>query len=97
MKKMNETFISSLEDLIELILIIEDLIKITRELCLSKEMLSIYYDLDKDRSHKISEERNIYINTLNIAIEKIAHVKSINEKFEQVFCELKQDTNNCGR
>ncbi len=89
MKKMNETFISSLEDLIELILIIENLIKITKELCLNKEMLSIYYDLDKEKSHRISEERNSYINTLNIAIEKIAQVKIINEKLEENLYELK--------
>ena len=89
MKKMNETFISSLEDLIELILIIENLIKITKELCLNKEMLSIYYDLDKEKSNRISEERNSYINTLNIAIEKIAQVKIINEKLEENLYELK--------
>jgi hypothetical protein len=46
-------------------------------------MFATYYDLQNNTQKKLSEERNLYINMLNIAIEKIAILKKINNNIEK--------------
>jgi hypothetical protein len=78
-----EILLSKFNDLIELLMTVENIIKIIKESCFNKEMFATYYDLQNNTQKKLSEERNLYINMLNIAIEKIAILKKINNNIEK--------------
>ena len=49
---------------------LESLLKITCSSCITKEFNSEYYDLPFEKRVNLSEERNMYINMLSIALEK---------------------------
>ncbi|MBO5738004.1 hypothetical protein J6R97_01545 [bacterium] len=83
-----EILLSKFNDLIELLMTIENIIKIIKESCFYKEMFATYYSYQNNTNKQLSEERNLYINMLNIAIEKIAVLKEINNNIEKVFYNL---------
>ncbi len=60
---------------------VESLVETTLESCLRKECDAQYYE-GEDISSKISEERNTYINMLEIALEKIKNIQKLNGEIE---------------
>ena len=71
------------ESIFEELYLLESIIKLTQESCLNKEISSKYYNLPMDLQKELSEERNNYINMLNIALDKLDNVKDyyfINEE-----------------
>ena len=62
--------------------IIESLIHILKDGCNNLEFNSVYYNDCKDYRFKLSEERNNYINTLTVVLEKLENIKNYHEDFE---------------
>ena len=67
---------------------LESIIELTKKFCLDREINSIYYNLEKKEKLNLSEERNHYINLLEIAIEKVLSLKAKFLKMEDVVTKL---------
>lgn len=61
---------------------LESIIKLTKNACLEKEFNASYYELPQKYKTILSEERNLYINMLNIAQDKVEALKRINDQLE---------------
>jgi len=64
---------------------LESILTFTKEVCQEKEFSAIYYDLPQKDKFILSEERNHYINMLNLALDRVSDLKKINSGLE---CEL---------
>lgn len=62
---------------------LESIIKLTKNACLEKEISSNYYNLPIKYKFTLSEERNNYINMMNVALDKVNNLKKINNALEQ--------------
>lgn len=87
----------SCDDLFNQLYSLESVLQFTRSVCQEKEFSSTYYDLSQKYKYFLSEERNHYINMLNIALDRVSEIKEINVDLEREISELQQNTNNCGR
>lgn len=74
---------------------LKSIIKLTREICLDKEINSSYYNLSAEYKKSLSEERNNYINMLSIALDKVANIENISETIEKEIPSLQKNTNDC--
>lgn len=92
-----EKIILSIENTFSELFALESVIKLTKEACLEREFTSIYYELDKESKTALSEERNLYINMLTIALDKLSKLKQGILTAEHEASKLKQDSNNCSR
>lgn len=79
------------ENSLDLLNSLEGILKITYNSCMNKEFNSIYYDIPFDKRINISEERNIYINMISIALEKLSLIYEQHKNTEQ---ELISNHNN---
>ena len=61
---------------------LESIIKLTKTACLEREESSNYYHLPVKYKFPLSEERNNYINMMNIALDKVNNLKKINSTIE---------------
>lgn len=68
---------------------LETVIKALKEICQLKEFSASYYGLNNSFKHTLSEERNDYINLMDIALNKLNKLKSINNNIERSLVELK--------
>ncbi|MCQ2743398.1 MAG: hypothetical protein MJ230_01200 [bacterium] len=75
------------EDSINQLLCLESIIKITKESCLEHESSAKYYNLPPKDKYILSEERNHYINMLDIALDKLNKVIKLNTTMETEFAE----------
>ena len=73
--EINESIIDELQT-------VESLLKLTVESCLNKECNSEYYA--NDSTAQISAERNKYISTLLLALERLKHVQALNCEIEDL-------------
>ena len=69
--------LSNFENVFELLESLETILKMTYHICLEKEIMSIYYDLEQDDLLKLSQESNDNINMLQIAIDKVKKLKLV--------------------
>ncbi len=81
--------LSSLDDIFNLLYSVESIIKMTHKVCLNKEIQAIYYDLPQPNTLILSEERNHYINMLDLAIDKLNTLKELNCFVEKELTSLK--------
>lgn len=73
-----EKFYYICEKIYDELYVLKSIIKTTLDSCTNKELQS----LNKLTQLQISEERNIYINMLNLAIEHVDMIENINDDFE---------------
>lgn len=71
---------------------LKSIIKLTREICLDKEVNSFYYNLSEEYKKSLSEERNHYINMLSIALDKVANIENISETIEKEIPSLQKNS-----
>ena len=69
---------SSIENMFESLSILETILTLTLESCLTKELNSEYYDLSSEKLFNLSQERNNYINMIKIALTNLNHIKKLN-------------------
>ena len=74
---------------------LESVLQFTRSVCQEKEFTSTYYNLGQKYKYILSEERNHYINMLNIALDRVSDIKEINGILEKEIFELQQNSNDC--
>lgn len=79
----SKNLILCVEDSIDELLSLESIIKLTQEACLDREEDSIYYNLTSDEKFYLSEERNLYINMLTIALDKVYKLKKMSSLIEK--------------
>ena len=84
--ELQDSIIMQFEDLSQL----ESVIKLTKDVCLNKELFSQYYNLTKSEQLLLSEERNHYINMLTIALDKILKLKELLIFIEKSLCDYKR-------
>lgn len=82
MKHFNQKVQLCCEDSINQLLCLESIIKTTKDSCLERESSAKYYNLPQKDKYTLSEERNHYINMLNIALDKVNDVIELNTKIE---------------
>lgn len=70
------------EDSINQLFCLESIIKMTKDSCQEKEFSAKYYNLSPKDKYTLSEERNQYINMLNIALDKVNNVIELNTAIE---------------
>ena len=63
--------------------VIESLVSILKDGCNNLEFNSVYYNDCKDYKFRLSKERNNYINTLSVVLEKLEHIKDYQENCEE--------------
>ena len=89
---MNESSVQkvmlSIEDSFNDLASVESILKLTYKACVDKEINANYYNLSKKEMKYLSEERNHYINMLNIAIDKVQFIMENNLKIEKELCNL---------
>ena len=64
---------------------IESIIDTTTDSCLKRELLQDYYGTTTKRQRLISQERNNYINMLNLAKSKITEAIELHQNFEETY------------
>lgn len=74
----------------------ETIVEMTRQACKDREFSGQYYGISEDNIFKLSEERNHYINMLDMLSERISNIKNLNLVLEQEIM-LKQYSNNSSR
>ena len=90
MKKVcSQELLSCFENTFDILFSLETIIKLTQHNCLDKEISSIYYNLNAEEKITLSEERNQYINMLNLAIDKVSNLKEISLYIEEKLSNLK--------
>lgn len=62
--------------------ILSTLISSIQELCLNLEMNSQYYEDSANYVHKLSEERNKYINLSSMALQRLKKIEILNAELE---------------
>ena len=67
---------------------LESIIKMTKNVCQEREFSSIYYNLPQKDIHVLSEERNHYINMLDLALDRVSDLKEINYNMENELTKL---------
>ena len=70
------------ENTFDEITIISTLISSIQELCLNLEMNSQYYEDSENYVHKLSEERNKYINLSSMALQRLKKIETLNAELE---------------
>ena len=92
LNQRNITFSEKINFIYEKFYNLESILFVTRDNCLNMEICSNYYNLyPKDRKY-LSQERNNYINMLNIALDNVSLMK---QEFESIEEDLEQNSNNC--
>jgi len=61
---------------------LESILTLTREVCQEKEFSASYYNLPQREKFILSEERNHYINMLDLALDRVSDLKKINTGLE---------------
>ncbi len=61
---------------------LESILQLTKDVCQEKEFGAIYYNLPPKYKFILSEERNHYINMIDLALDKVANLKQINNGLE---------------
>lgn len=82
-KKGYKKTLDKINDTLDIISTVETIIKLTQDNCLNKEIYSKYYNLSNENKILLSQERNNYINMLNLALEKLASLEYINNLIEE--------------
>lgn len=88
-KTRTQTILSNFDEIFELLFSLESIIKITHDVCMDKEVNSMYYDLPEKHKNYLSQERNHYINMLTLALDKLSNIKEINLNIEKELSYLK--------
>lgn len=70
------------EDSINELFCLKNIIKTTKDSCQEKEFSAKYYNLPPKAKYILSEERNQYINLLDIALDKVSDVIELNTTIE---------------
>lgn len=70
------------EDSINQLFCLKSIIKTTKDSCLERECSAKYYNLPPKAKYTLSEERNQYIDMLDIALDKVSDVIELNTKIE---------------
>ena len=97
MKKTDATnLLDCYQETLDELCVANSIIKLVRSSCLEREFTGEYYGISRDKTVHISEERNNYINMLNILSEKISNVMNLCLSLENESM-LQQDTYNCCR
>lgn len=76
------------EDSIDQLLCLKSIIKTTQESCLERENSARYYNLSQEYKLSLSEERSQYIDMLNVALDKLSNVITLNTNIENEINEL---------
>lgn len=88
-KIQNHDVLSCVENTFDILCSLETIIKVTQDICLDKEISAIYYNLSSKEQFILSEERNNYINMMNLALDKLTSLKEINLTIEKQLSQLK--------
>lgn len=67
---------------------LESILQVTKEVCQEREFSSVYYNLPQNYKYTLSEERNHYINMLELALARVSDLKKINNGLENEISEL---------
>lgn len=90
MRKFKEdVLIDTINSIFETMYSLESIIKLTLTSCSNKEIYSIHYNLPSSDKKTLSEERNNYINMLNLALEQVNNLKELNLNIEKEITLLK--------
>lgn len=73
----------SCDNLFDQLYYLESILSFTKDACLEKEFTSNYYNLSQKDKFILSAERNNYINMINLALDRVSNIKSINKNLEQ--------------
>ena len=87
-KIQNYDILSFVENTFDVIYSLETIIKVTQDVCLDKENGAVYYNLSSKEQFILSEERNNYINMMNLALDKLTCLKEINLAIEKKISQL---------
>lgn len=88
MKKLSERVQLSCDKSFNKLYLLESILRLTKDVCQEKEFLSIYYNLPQKDKYVLSEERNHYINMLDLALDRVSDLKEINYKIENELINL---------
>ena len=88
MNNVSERVQSSCNNLFNQLYSLESILQFTKNVCQEKEFSSTYYNLQKKDKFILSEERNHYINMLNLALDRVTNLKEINILLENEISEL---------
>ena len=67
---------------------LESILRITKEICQEREFSATYYNLPQKDKFTLSEERNHYINMLELALARVSNIKEINSGLENELINL---------
>ena len=88
MNNLSERVQLSCENLFNQLYSLESILQFTKNVCQEKEFSSTYYNLQKQDKFVLSEERNHYINMLNLALDRVSNLMEINIMLENELSEL---------
>jgi len=88
MSNLYEKVQLSCDNLFNQLYSLESILKFTKAACQEKEFSSIYYNLQQKDIRVLSEERNHYINMLNLALDRVSDSIEINYNIENELINL---------
>ena len=74
-KNVDYRLLVQIESTIDELYVLESILKLMRESCQEKDFSLPNSNYSQEQKITLSEERNDYINMLNIALDKIDHIK----------------------
>ncbi len=88
MNTLTEKVQLSCDSLFNQLYSLESILQFTKNVCQEKEFSSTYYNLKHREKVVLSEERNHYINMLDLALDRVSCIKEINVVLENEISEL---------
>ncbi len=96
MEKSHNNLLAVYEKIFNEVYYADTIVEMLRQACQDKEFSGQYYGISKEIALKLSEERNHYINMLDLLSERITNIKTLNLLLEQAIM-LQQYTHNSCR
>ncbi len=88
MEKLSERVQLSCDNFFNQLYSLESILRLTKDVCQEKEFSSIYYNLPPKDKYVLSEERNHYINMLDLALDRVSDLIEINYSMENELTKL---------
>lgn len=82
-KIVEKNLVNYYQETFDELCVINSVVKLVKNSCLEREFSGEYYGIPRDKTIYISEERNNYINMLNILSEKVTHIMNLQLFLEQ--------------
>lgn len=88
MNNSNKKVLLSCDNLFNQLYSLESILQTTKETCQGREFSAIYYNLKQKEKFTLSQERNNYINMLELALARVSDIMEINNGLETEISKL---------